>query len=81
MEDRLAVISIIIEDRDCVNKVNDLLHDYGDYIIGRMGIPYPRRDISIISLIVDGPNNIISALSGKLGMIENVQAKTMYSKK
>lgn len=81
MDDRLAIISIIVENRACVNQVNDLLHDYGKYIIGRMGVPYPKREINIISVIVDGPNNIISALSGKLGMIENVQAKTMYSKK
>ncbi len=80
MEPRIALIGIIVENKESAKKLNDLLHDYGDYIVGRMGIPYPKRNISVISLVMDAPNDIISALSGKLGMIPNVNIKTVYSK-
>ncbi len=80
METRIAAVSIIVENTDSVEKLNNLLHDYGRYILGRMGIPYPKRNISIISIVMDAPNDVISALSGKLGMLPDVTAKTLYSK-
>lgn len=80
MEKRIALIGIIVENTDAVEKINSILHEYGEYMIGRMGIPYPKRHISVISIIVDAPNDVISALSGKLGMIPHVNTKTVYSK-
>lgn len=80
METRVAIISIIVEDIEASEKINALLHDYRKHIIGRMGIPYPAKNISIISVAVDGPMNEISALSGKLGAIKGVSTKTIYSK-
>lgn len=79
METRVAIIGIIVEDKGSVEKMNQLLHEYGAYIIGRMGVPYHKRNISLISVMVDAPANIISALSGKLGMLEHISTKTIYS--
>lgn len=79
METRVAIIGIIVEDKGSVEKMNQLLHEYGEYIIGRMGVPYHKRNISLISVMVDAPENIISALSGKLGMLEHISTKTIYS--
>ena len=79
METRVAVIGVIIEDPEAAGRINEILHEYGEYIIGRMGIPYRRRGIHIISLAVDAPQDVISALSGKLGRLEGVAAKTAYS--
>lgn len=81
METRIAVVSIIVENMDSAGKVNDILHNYGRYIIGRMGIPYHKRDISIISVVMEAPTDVISALSGKLGMVPDVISKTVFSKK
>ena len=80
METRIAVVSIIVENPDSVEKLNNILHDYGKYVIGRMGIPYHKRNVSIICVVMDAPNDVISALSGKLGMVPNVAAKTVYSR-
>lgn len=80
METRIAVIGIIIENPNSVERLNDILHQYSPYILGRMGIPYPKRSLSIISVVIDAPQNVISALSGKLGMIPDVSTKTVYSK-
>ena len=80
METRIAVIGIIVENPEAVPRINDILHEYSSYILGRMGIPYPKRELSIISIVIDAPQNTISALSGKLGMIPNVSTKTVYSK-
>ena len=80
METRVAVISIIVENIDAAENINSLLHEYRQLIIGRMGVPYPRKGISIISVAVDGPMNQISALSGKLGALQGVSTKTVYSK-
>ena len=80
METRVAVMSIIVENQDSVERLNGLLHDYGEYIIGRMGLPYREKQISIISVAVDAPNDVISALSGKLGMLPGVSTKTIYGK-
>jgi len=80
METRIAVVGIIVENPDSVERLNNILHEYSQYIIGRMGIPYQKRNISIISVVMDAPNDVISALSGKLGMLPNVSSKTVYSK-
>ena len=79
METRVAVMSIIVENQDSVERLNGLLHDYGEYIIGRMGVPYHARGVNIISVAVDAPADAISALSGKLGRLEGVTAKTVYA--
>ena len=71
---------IIIEETNRAEKVNGILHEYGEYIIGRMGMPYSKRNISIISVIFDAPNDIISSVSGKLGMLPDVYTKVMYYK-
>ena len=78
METRLALIGIIVGKRDETTKLNELLHEYGEYIVGRMGIPYKDKDINVISIIIDAPQDTISALSGKLGMLPNVSTKTIY---
>ena len=79
MESRVAVMSIIVENTDSVEKINVLLHDYSQYIIGRMGIPYRDKKISIISIAIDGPQDKIAALSGKIGNLNGVNVKTAYS--
>ena len=80
METRVAVMSIIVEDPESVEKLNALLHEFSSYIIGRMGVPYREKGISIISVVMDAPMNKISSLSGKLGMLDGVNTKTIYSK-
>ena len=80
METRVAVMSIIVENSESVETINAILHDYGQYIIGRMGIPYKKRGIALISVAIDAPADAISALSGKLGMIRGVSTKTVFSK-
>ena len=79
METRVAVMSIIVENSGAVEKINALLHEYGEFIIGRMGLPYRKRGISIISVALDAPQNQISSLSGKIGKLEGVSVKTAYS--
>lgn len=79
METRVAVIGIIVEDPENIDTLNNILHEYGRYIIGRMGIPYKERNINIISLAVDAPQNAISTLSGKIGRIKGISVKTAYS--
>lgn len=80
METRIALIGIIVESRESIEKLNTTLSEYSEYIIGRMGIPYQKKNVSIISIVIDAPNNVISALSGKLGMLPHVTTKTIYSK-
>ena len=80
MEKRIALIGIIVEKYESAELVNSVLHDYGKHIIGRMGLPHKERGISVISVVLDAPASEISALSGKLGMIEGVSSKTIYSK-
>ena len=80
METRVAVISIIITETDKVEMLNELLHEYSKYIIGRMGIPYKEKGISIISIAVDAPMDEINSLSGALGRIEGISAKVIYAK-
>lgn len=79
-ETRIAVIGIIIADKNQAEQVNGLLHQYNPYIIGRMGLPYEKKQVSIISVVVDAPMDTISALSGKLGRLPGVSTKALYSK-
>ena len=79
METRVAVMGIIVEESTAVESLNALLHQYADYIIGRMGIPYRKRGVSIVSIAIDAPQDIISALSGKIGKLQGVSVKTAYS--
>lgn len=79
-ETRTALIGIIVENEASVERLNALLHDYRKYIIGRMGVPHPQKEMSIISIALEAEQNIISALSGKLGALEGISTKTIYSK-
>ena len=80
METRVAVIGIIVEETESVAKLNALLHEYAAYIISRMGVPYREKSISIISVAIDAPQDVISALSGKIGKLPGVNVKAAYSK-
>ena len=80
-ETRIALIGIIVENQEITDELNRILHEYGEYVVGRMGIPYKKQNVCIISVIVDAPNNVISSLSGKLGMLDGISVKTLYSKK
>ena len=80
METRIAVISIIIENNDASEELNRILHQYADDVVGRMGVPYRQKGVSVICVILDAPQDRISALSGKLGMLHGVTSKTIYSK-
>lgn len=79
METRVAIAAVIVENPDSVAPLNELLHQYSPYIIGRMGIPYKAKGISVISIALDAPQDIISALTGKLGRLDGVSVKTAYS--
>ena len=79
MESRVAVMSIIVENGEMVEKLNGILHEYGDYIIGRMGIPYRKRKVSIIAIALEAPQNTISSLAGKIGTLPGISVKTAYS--
>lgn len=79
-ETRVALLGLVVENPDSVEELNALLHEYKDYIIGRMGLPYRARKVNIISIVLDAPNNAISALSGKAGMLPGVTCKAIYSK-
>ena len=79
MGDRVAVISIIVEDSSAVSALNELLHQYGQYIIGRMGLPYHKKNVNIICVAIDAPNDSINALTGALGRIRGLNAKATYS--
>ena len=80
METRVALVGIIVENSESVAKLNSLLHEYGAYIIGRMGIPHPEKGMNIISVVMDAPQEAISALSGKIGMLSGVTSKVIYGK-
>ena len=79
METRVALIGIIVEDPDAAEPLNELLHQYGEFIIGRMGLPYKTRKINIVSIALDAPQDTISSLAGKLGNLPGVSVKTAYS--
>ena len=80
MENRIALLGIVVEDPAAVEPLNALLHEYGDFIIGRMGIPHRERQISVISVVLDAPGDAISTLAGKVGQIPGINAKTLYAK-
>ncbi|WP_298781023.1 TM1266 family iron-only hydrogenase system putative regulator [uncultured Fretibacterium sp.] len=79
METRVAVMSIVVENVDSVEELNGILHEYGEHIIGRMGLPYRRRKVHIISIALDAPQDTISALSGRVGSLNGVSVKTAFS--
>ena len=79
METRVAVVGIIVEKNDSAEMINEILHEYGRYIVGRMGIPYRERNICIISVVADAPQSVISAMTGKIGRVDGVSVKTAYS--
>lgn len=79
METRVALIGIIVENDEKVEELNKILHDYGKHIVGRMGLPYREKGINIISIAIDAPHDVISALAGKIGRLEGVTGKTIYS--
>ena len=78
---RIAVMSIIVEDRESAEALNRLLHNYGNYIIGRMGLPYEKKKLSLMSVALDAPENIISELAGKVGNLPNISVKTAYARR
>jgi putative iron-only hydrogenase system regulator len=80
MENRAAIIAIIVENRDSVESLNGILHEYAQYLLGRMGIPYHKKNINIISVAIDAPHDTISALAGKIGKLDGVSAQVVYSK-
>lgn len=80
-ETRVALIAIIVENFESVEKLNMLLHEYAPYVIGRMGVPYQKKNISVISVAVDAPSSTVSALTGKIGMLDVISCKTVFSKK
>jgi putative iron-only hydrogenase system regulator len=80
METKLAVIAIVVENPDSIEALNSLLHDYGSYIIGRMGVPYHAKNVNLISIAIDAPMDAISSLAGKIGRLSGVSAKVAYSK-
>lgn len=79
-EKRIALIGVILTSRESVEELNRILSEYSEYIIGRMGLPYREKELSIISVALDAPNDVISALSGKLGMLPGISTKTIYGK-
>ena len=79
METRVAVIGIIIKETDSTGRLNTLLHEYGSYIVGRMGIPYQKRGINIVSIAIDAPSDVISALTGKIGRLPGISVKAAYA--
>lgn len=80
MDTRIAIIGIIVEEKNSVESLNALLSQYSDYILGRMGIPHLPKKLSVISIVIDAPADVISALSGKIGMLPGISSKTTYSK-
>ena len=80
MESKIAVVAIIVSDIEAVEKINSLLHDFGEYIIGRLGIPYREKKVNVISVVVDAPQEIINNLSGKIGMIKGASSKVLTTK-
>ena len=79
METRIALIGIIVENPASIEALNHLLHEYGNYIVGRMGIPYREKKVNIISVAIDAPQDVINALSGKIGRLDGIGAKAVYS--
>ena len=81
MENRIAAVSVIVEDPESVEALNGILHGYSAYVIGRMGIPYREKDVSVICLVLDAPTDTVNALTGKLGHLNGITARAVYSQK
>lgn len=79
MESKVALIGIIVENKEETSKLNEILHAYGNYIIGRMGIPHSKNDIAIISVVMEAPADVINTVSGKIGMIKGINSKVIYA--
>ncbi len=80
MDTRVALISVVVESYEHIDELNAILHNYNEFIIGRMGVPYRKKNISVISVAVDAPQDIINAISGKLGRLKGISVKTLLSK-
>lgn len=80
MENKIAVLAVIVDDYSSVDKVNSLLHEFRDFVVGRMGIPYRLKNVNVISVVLDAPIEAINSLSGKLGMIKGVSSKVLTAK-
>lgn len=80
MEKRIALVGIVVENPDSTQKLNDILHEYSSDIIARLGVPYRERGVAVISIVIDAPQNTISSLSGKVGRLDGVSVKTLYTK-
>ncbi len=81
MESQVSIIGIIVENWDSTDKLNELLHEYSNYIIGRMGLPYPKKNVNIISIALDAPTEIITALADKIGALDGISSKVVCSGK
>ncbi len=81
MESHVSIIGIIVENIDSTDRLNELLHEYGSYIIGRMGLPYPQKNVNIISIALDAPTDVINTLAGKIGMLDGISSKVVCSSK
>lgn len=80
MDSKIAVVAIIVEDNSVAEKINSILHDFSQYVVGRMGLPYKERNVNVISVVIDAPQEVINSLSGKLGMISGVKSKVLTTK-
>ncbi len=80
MENKIAVVALIVSDLTTSTKINEILHDFSEYIIGRLGLPYKQKGVNIISIVLDAPQEVINSLSGKLGMIKGVSSKVLTTK-
>lgn len=81
LESHVSIIGIIVENVDSTDRLNELLHEYGSYIIGRMGLPYPQKSVNIISIALDAPTDVINTLAGKIGMLDGISSKVVCSSK
>lgn len=79
MEKRIALIGIVVENFDTTERINNLLHEYREYVVGRMGLPHVKSNVAVISIVLDAPGDVINSLSGKLGMLPGVNSKTIYA--
>ena len=80
MENKIAVVAIIVSDKESVARINELLHDFGQYIIGRLGVPYKEKNVNVMSVVMDAPQEKINSLTGKLGMVQGVSSKVLITK-
>ncbi len=79
-EYKIAIVAVVIKNKDSVEKVNAIFHDYGEFVIGRMGIPYKQKGVNLISIAIDAPQTVLNSLSGKLGMLDGVSSKVLITK-